>query len=87
MPIREMHEDHTLFSLINAINGYANAQIGQKKDQWYQTRMLCYYAAGGDAHKTPDEWLPLPWEKEEPKAPDPESEITPEELKLILKQK
>ncbi len=81
MPIREMYEDHSLFSLLNAIQGFSFVQQERKKDSWEQTRMICYYALGNSKLMSPKNLFEFPWEKEDM------PEMSSEQLKSLFKKK
>lgn len=81
MPIREMYEDHNLFSLLNAIQGFSFLQSQRKQETWEQTRMVCYYALGNSKVMGPKGLFEFPWEKEEM------PEMSPEQLKEMFKKK
>ena len=81
MPIREMYEDHNLFSLLNAIQGFSFFQSKRKQEAWEQTRLICYYALGSSKVQSPKGLFEFPWEREE--MPD----MSPDQLKALFKPK
>jgi hypothetical protein len=80
MSIREMYEDHNLFSLLNAISGYGEMQEEARKQTWEQTRMICYYALGSSKVLSPSHLFKFPWEQEEV------PEMDAEKLKAMFKK-
>ncbi len=65
MPVREMYEDHTLWSLMNAIKGFRESPI--YRDGWYQARMIAYYIlqvnlSEQDRMKGFTDLITFPWE-------------------------
>lgn len=81
MPIREMYEDHSLFSLLNAIQGFSHIETQRKQETWEQTRMICYYSLGNPKVQSPKSLFEFPWEKQQM------PEMSPDQLKALFKPK
>lgn len=62
MAIREMYEDHSLYSLLNACEGFFENRKHKEKEAWEMTRIISFYSAQSTKINRAMDLFPLPWD-------------------------